>query len=406
MKLAAVAFTALFVSSPVLASPFYQTEYQVPVLGECSDHARLDIENGCVWAWSGGEIFLGITSDDEDVSAHNLKVGAVVRVDTEVTGFALGLTVADQYGFSWIDYGGTDYGWEYRQHLRLDEAYVKFSRDQLIMSLGRQETIANFYDDESLSDFYLAGETVAEAGLRPEFSNFVGGNGVQLFAGGPDGWSGGLAVEALGEAAWTANRFDLPEANGTLVGVLNYQDSVLSAHSTLLVAGLIDDDQRRFMTHSGVSLDVGAFEAVGAIATQYDEQSDVLYRDWLVSIAARLSEFRFVLRAQDSYADGREYEATAEWAISDALSVGAGRIWNPAPEYGAQTTGAWLQASLIENVTVGTGLYLVETPYEDLFIARGNAVWSATDSTEVEAETRWNDQGAYVLTFSVRQRVN
>lgn len=406
MRLAAVAFTALFVSSPVLASPFYQADYQIPVLGDCSDHARLDVENGCVWAWGEGEIFLGIASDGEDVAARDLKIGAVLRVDTEFTGFELGVTVADQYGFSWIDYGGTDFGWEHRQYLRLDDAYVKFARGQLLLSVGRQKTIANFYDDESLSDFHLSGETVAETGLRSNFSKFVGGNGVQVFAGGSGGWSAGLSVEALGEAAWSANRFDLPEANGTLVGVLNYEDPVLSAHSTLLVAGLTSDNRRRVMTHSGVSLDVGAFEAVGALATEYDQQCDALYRDWLVSIAASLSDLRFVLRAQDSDLDGGEYEATVEWAISDALSLGAGRIWNLSAGYNVQTTGAWLQANPIVDVALKAGLYLVETPDDDLLVARGNAVWSATDGTEIEAETRWNNQGAHVLTLALRQRIN
>lgn len=390
---------AMALPSQGIAGPFDKSEYRVPVLQECADHINVLFGPGCGWLWGEGELILGEASGIDPVFVHEEKVGVVVRQDLGDAKLAFGATLADQYSLA---------SWDglYTQTLRVDEAYLQVGLKDGFFSVGRQDSIANFYDDERLTDFLLSGSITASTGIGYSFSQLVGGNGVQVYFGGPSGWSGGLSIEALGEAAWSTSRLTQPEPKGTLVGVLNYADEAVTAHSTLLVTGLLDDDFRKVLTHSGLTAALGVLTVVGAVVTEHDGAADESYSEWLASAAVNVSDLELAVSASENYWDFRQYDATLEWMATAWLTVGAGREWHVNESEFQRFTGAWLRIEPADGLELGAGYYLGEDAYGGLDFARATVDWMPTPSTKLTGRGTWTEYGDYKVELSAKQRVN
>lgn len=390
---------AILLPSEAMSGAFDESEYRVPVLQECTDHANVSLGSACGWVWGEGELILADDSSIDWIVVHEVKVGAVFRQDLGNARLALGATLADQYSLvTWDNY--------YSQTLRVDEAYAKLGYGEWVFSVGRQDSIANFYDDERLTDFLLYGQITAQTGIGYSFSQLVGGNGVQTFYGGPWGWSGGVSVEALGEAAWSTVRVTQPDPTGTLVGVVNYASEGITAHSTLLVTGLLDDKSRKVLTHSGATATLGVFSAVGAVATEYDDTSGIRYDEWLTSVAIDLSSIQLAASIYESFWDDRQYDATVEWEIAPWLTFGAGREWYVNDSEFQRFTGAWLQIAPLENLELAAGYYVGEDSYGGFDFALATVDWMPTNTSRLSGRGTWTEYGDYKIEFSAKQRVN
>lgn len=390
---------AIALPSQTIAGPFDESEYRVPVLEECADHAGVAFGSGCGWVWGEGELILADDSGIDMIFVHEEKVGVVVRQDLGDAKLAFGATLADQYSLA---------SWDglYTQTLRVDEAYLQVGLKDGFFSVGRQDSIANFYDDERLTDFFLSGPITASTGVGYSFSQLVGGNGVQAYFGGPSGWSGGVSIEALGEAAWSTSRLTQPEPKGTLVGVLNYADETVTAHSTLLVTGLLDDDFRKVLTHSGATVTLGILTVVGAVAAEHDIAADESYSEWLASAAVNESDIELAVSASENYWDDRQYDATLQWMANPWLTVGAGREWHVNESEFQRFTGAWLRIEPADGLELGAGYYLGEDAYGGLDFARATVDWMPTPYTKLTGRGTWTEHGDYKVELSAKQRVN
>ncbi|MGN6486297.1 MAG: hypothetical protein ACTHLT_00570 [Devosia sp.] len=358
----------------------------------------MTVGSGCAWVWAEVEAIFGADSGSQDaILVHEGKAGVVVRQDFGATNLELGATLADQYAIASWDSG-------YEQFLRFDGAYLRLAGEDWLVSLGRQKSIANFYDDEALTNLLLNSEGVSVMGQGGSW--LVGGNGVQVFVGDQLGWSAGVAIEALGEAAWSTFRPFQPEPKGTLVGVVNYGSEMLTAHSTVLVTGLLDGGKQTLVTHSGFTAQTGRVALVAALATEYDKDTGEQTDEWMVSAALPVGDVEFAATVSESRWNDRQYDLTADWSLTPILAVGTGGEWTVGDSYLQRIMGAWIKLSPTEGLDVRAGAYRLEDDYDVFNFAILAAEWLPTKSTKLSGRATWWSNDDYKLELSAKQRIN
>jgi hypothetical protein len=205
----------------------------------------------------------------------------------------------------------------------IDEAYVQVG-DTTVLTAGKRGSIFNKGDDEPFNFTGLFISQRADTGVvADENADYItpkrGGHVIQLWSNigegliakiglenlNSDGGSGGLAVAANGLMLAQPAGISGASRAGTLVGVLDYAGSGITAHISGAVGGLLDGVQTSgdsYLLHTGVTATFDQFKVRGAFAIGggYDAVALASYTYWngLVSAEAKFDMFKIALSGE------------------------------------------------------------------------------------------------------------
>lgn len=242
--------------------------------------------------------------------------------------------------------GGVPAGVEQRESgnaIVLDEAYVQVG-DTTVLTAGKRGSIFNKGDDEPFNFTGLFISQRADAGVVADenadtFAPKRGGHVIQLWSNIGEGLIAKIGLENLNSAGATtdANPFIAGAAvpvtgaqkAGTLVGVLDYAGSGITAHISGAVGGLLDGVSTNgdtYLVHSGVTATFDQFKVRGALAIGggYDAALAANYSYWngLVSGEAKFDMFKIAISGEA--AGGTQSNGTAlDTDYGFGASVGA-----------------------------------------------------------------------------------
>ncbi len=180
-----------------------------------------------------------------------------------------------------------------------DQAYVSVG-DTTVLTAGKTGSVADVADDTPLSYLGLFNSDNVGTGVLWSVKALQGGP--TYFSGGASSDSGAdiqlggesiqLTSSALGNGfTLKAGLEDINDTNqhraGTAVGVISYAGQNITAHLTLIKAGVLDGKPDVFAYHTGVTATFDKFSVVGAIAGDSSG-----YYDALASAQANLDMFK------------------------------------------------------------------------------------------------------------------
>ncbi|MGN6100628.1 MAG: hypothetical protein ACTHOR_05705 [Devosia sp.] len=201
-----------------------------------------------------------------------------------------------------------------------DKAYVSVG-DSTVLTAGKTGTIANTGDDTPLNWLGLFNSDNVGTGVLWSVSNRAGGS---LYTGSPMGSHGydtaGADVQTGGHSIQIVSTLgngitvggsledlqDVQEARaGTAIGVISYASDNLTAHLTVLEAGILDGHPDVTAYHAGFTGTFDKFKVIGAIAGDSSG-----YYDALASAQATFDMFKIA----------GSVEATHDAAVNGALT--------------------------------------------------------------------------------------
>jgi len=262
-----------------------------------------------------------------------------------------------------------------------DKAYVSVG-DSTVLTAGKTGTIANTGDDTPLNWLGLFNSDNVGTGVLWSVSNRAGGT---LYAAGLDGhWdragadiqTGGHSIQltsALGNGITVgASLEDLQDQQssraGTAIGVISYAGDNLTAHLTVIEAGILDGHPDVTAYHAGFTGTFDKFKVVGALAGDSSG-----YWDGLASAQLSLDMFKlaasveggayssnggdatttFHWNSDDTYA-GHNFlgaGASASLAVSDGVTINIGGRYFDADTSRANTEGYQGAVALVAAIT-------------------------------------------------------
>ena len=309
--------------------------------------------------------------------------------------------------------------------VKIDEAYVQVG-DTTVLTAGKRGSIFNKGDDEpfnTLTGLFISQR--ADTGVvADENADFItpkrGGHVIQLWSNIGEGLIAKIGLENLnsdgggvilaGHPLMAAQAISGGSRAGTLVGVLDYAGSGITAHISGAVGGLLDGVQTSgdsYQLHTGVTATFDAFKVRGALAVGggYDAVRAASYSYWngLVSAEAKFDMFKIALSGEAAggtastgvaldtdYGFGGQFGATVAEGIE--INIG-GRYFNdgtPGVGDGYQVA-AQLIASLTETIKL-TGEIGVYGHAADVAPA---VVAAATSDFYGKAELAWTPGGGF-----------
>lgn len=308
--------------------------------------------------------------------------------------------------------------------VKIDEAYVQVG-DTTVLTAGKRGSIFNKGDDEPFNFTGLFISQRADTGVvADENADFItpkrGGHVIQLWSNIGEGLiakiglenlnSDGGGVVAAGHPLLAAQAISAGSRAGTLVGVLDYAGSGITAHISGAVGGLLDGVQTSgdsYLLHTGVTATFDAFKVRGALAIGggYDAVRAANYNYWngLVSAEAKFDMFKIALSGEAAggtastgvaldtdYGFGASLGATVAEGIE--INIG-GRYFNDgtAGVGDGYQVAAQLIASLTETIKL-TGEIGVYGHAADVAPA---PVLAATSDFYGKAELAWTPGGGF-----------
>jgi len=263
-----------------------------------------------------------------------------------------------------------------------DQAYVSVG-DSTVLTAGKTGSVADLDDDSPKNYLGLFNSDNVGTGVLWSVKNQAGGRTYDSTDGsGADIQLGGESIQVTSSVLGNgftlkAGLEDLNDTNqhraGTAVGVISYAGDNLTAHLTLIKAGLLDGTPDVFALHSGFTATFDKFSLVGAIA--YDSTG---YYDGLVSAEANLDMFKLAASGEflhyssdpsntstfsqdgdttntgtDPAAgkNGLGFGASATMAISDGVSLNLGGRYFDSDTSTHGNEGYQIAASLVAAVT-------------------------------------------------------
>ncbi|MHA6691931.1 hypothetical protein [Devosia sp. A449] len=176
--------------------------------------------------------------------------------------------------------------------LRAQDAYVQVG-DTTILSAGKKGSIFNEGDDEPFNFTGLFMSDDADVGVW-EGPVRKGGHVIQLESQFGEGFVGKIGLEALDRTGADA---------GSLIGVLQYAGSGITAHVSGSVGGILDGVQNTgdtYAVHAGITATFDAFKlrAAGAAGGGYAAAGNWSYWNGLVSGEANFDMFKVALSGE------------------------------------------------------------------------------------------------------------
>lgn len=319
----------------------------------------------------------------------------------------------------------------------IDEAYVQVG-DTTVLTAGKRGSIFNKGDDEPFNFTGLFISSRADTGVIADenaggFTPKRGGHVIQLWSNIGEGLiakiglenldSGGATGATVLNAATTGN-----EKAGTLVGVLDYAGSGITAHFSGAVGGILDGVQTAgdtYLIHTGVTATFDAFKVRAALSVggAYVPANAAYSSFWngLVSAEAKFDMFKLAVSAEalgtrtaagvdlgTDFGFGGSIGATVAEGIE--INIG-GRYFNDADAgFGdGYQVAAQLIASLTETIklTGEIGVYghaadvapaPVRAAYSD-FYGKAELAWTPGGGFSSSVGATVQQNGAYKVTF-------
>lgn len=352
--------------------------YRPPELPDCA----------CLHYW--GELdWSGSYYEGTPRATYDARLGIVSAAPTDTGTAVVGLTLADLSGYSWT-LGETT------QSVVFDEAYVMFGGDTWLVSAGRQHTIANLFDDTALTLQPLGSSVTEQSGIGYRLSQEVGGNSVQLF-GRQGGFSGGVAIEAIGSPQFLPFAWDSTERSGSAVGVMNFVSDSVVAHVTAIATDVLQGEVGGIATHSALYADYGSVRAMAALSTDY---LGWLTDEEVMSVAVDMSDVTLAATVTGQNAEWSSTALSVEWQATRQFALGA------YVEHLSYTTRSAAQATVVvdDRLALGVELGIVTAAsIADDVYARARASWTPTQNTELTLQDSWSRDG-HRLEASAKQR--
>jgi hypothetical protein len=305
-----------------------------------------------------------------------------------------------------------------------DEAYVQVG-DTTVLTAGKRGSIFNKGDDEPFNFTGLFISSAVDAGVADTgdiapgmgagaLDIPTGGHVIQLWSNIGEGLIAKIGLEALDSAG---------PAAGTLVGVLDYSGSGITAHISGAAGGLLDGVQTAndtYAVHTGITATFDQFKVRAALGAGSNSFLNSSYWNGLVSGEAKFDMFKVALSAeaaggtvagvaQDTdYGFGGSFGAT----VADGIEINiGGRYFNDgtAGIGDGYQVAAQLIAALTETVKLTTeiGVYghaadvapaPVAAAYSD-FYGKAELAWTPGGGFSSSVGATVQQNGAYKVTF-------
>ena len=313
--------------------------------------------------------------------------------------------------------------------VNFDEAYVQVG-DTTVLTAGKRGSIFNKGDDEPFNFTGLFISSAVDAGVADTgdvapgmgagaFDIPTGGHVIQLWSNIGEGLIAKIGLEALNST---------PGASaGTLVGVLDYSGSGITAHISGAAGGLLDGVQNAYDTyavHTGFTGTFDQFKVRAALGAGSNSFLNSSYWNGLVSGEAKFDMFKIALSAEAAggtvagvamdtdYGFGGSFGAT----VADGIEINiGGRYFNDgtAGMGDGYQVAAQLIAALTETVKLTTeiGVYghaadvapaPVAAAYSD-FYGKATLKWTPGGGFESEVGATVQQNGAYKVTFMAKK---
>ncbi|WP_316359937.1 hypothetical protein [Devosia sp.] len=316
--------------------------------------------------------------------------------------------------------------------LSFDEAYVQVG-DTTVLTAGKRGSIFNKGDDEPFNFTGLFISDRADKGvIADENAGAItparGGHVIQLWSNIGEGLIAKIGLEALDKNGADSNKA------GTLVGVLDYAGSGVTAHISGAVGGLLDGVQTAgdtYLIHTGVTATFDQFKVRGALAVggAYDVGAAAYSNYWngLVSAEAKFDMFKLAVSAEalggrtaagvaldTDFGFGGSFGATVTEGIE--INIG-GRYFNDgvAGVGDSYQVAAQLIASLTETIKLTTeigvyghgadtvlknrnGVAALNPAYSD-FYGKAELAWTPGGGFSSSVGATVQQNGAYKVTF-------
>ena len=313
-------------------------------------------------------------------------------------------------------YNGVNIGHPDAHVLRFQDAYVTVG-DTTVLAAGKKGTIFNDGDDEPFNFTGLFISEAVDKGVatgRPA----TGGHVIQLWSNVGEGLIAKIGLEALER---TDNRA------GTLVGVLDYAGSGITAHISGKVGGLLNgvqDLEDTYAVHAGFTGTFDQFKLRAAVGAGggYVPGGNSSYWNALISGEAKFDMFKVALSAEASDVNpgggaaslGTDYGfgASIGATVADGIELNlGGRYFNDgtAGVGDGYQVAAQLIASLTETVklTGEIGVYghaadvapaPVRAAFSD-FYGKAELAWAPGGGFTSSVGATVQQNGAYKVTF-------
>ena len=306
-----------------------------------------------------------------------------------------------------------------------DEAYVQVG-DTTVLTAGKRGSIFNKGDDEPFNFTGLFISSAVDAGvadtgdINPGMGAGAldiptGGHVIQLWSNIGEGLIAKIGLEALDNASGPAA--------GTLVGVLDYSGSGITAHISGAAGGLLDGVQTAndtYAVHTGITATFDQFKVRAALGAGSNSFLNSSYWNGLVSGEAKFDMFKVALSAEAAggtvagvamdtdYGFGGSFGAT----VADGIEINIGGRYfndgNPGMGDGYQVA-AQLIAALTETVKLTTeiGVYghaadvapaPVAPAFSD-FYGKAELAWTPGGGFSSSVGATVQQNGAYKVTF-------
>ncbi|KQX43033.1 hypothetical protein ASD04_03545 [Devosia sp. Root436] len=296
--------------------------------------------------------------------------------------------------------------------LRFQEAWVSVG-DSTVLAAGKKGSIFNDGDDEPFNFTGLFISSAVDAGVSKGAPK-TGGHVIQLWSNVGEGLIAKIGLEALDLTGSTA---------GTLVGVLDYSGSGITAHISGAVGGLLDGVQTtddNYAIHAGFTGTFDQFKLRAALGAggAYAPGGNSSYWNALVTGEAKFDMFKVALSGEASggvaagggaldtdYGFGASFGAT----VADGIEINiGGRYFNDGTAGVADgyQIAAQLIASLTETVKLTTeiGVYgLTPAPaapaFSSDFYGKAELAWTPGGGFSSSVGATVQQNGAYKVTF-------
>lgn len=306
----------------------------------------------------------------------------------------------------------------------VDEAYVQVG-DTTVLTAGKRGSIFNKGDDEPFNFTGLFISQRADTGVAADenidgIAPKLGGHVIQLWTNVGEGFiakiglenlasEGGTTFAALGGMAETSTG---PQRAGTLVGVLDYAGSGVTAHLSGALGGILDGETTAgdsYLVHTGVTATFDAFKVRAALAAGGAYAPSVgawsSYYNGLITGEAKFDMFKIALSGEfmnAQEADGTDlgtdygFGGSVGATVAEGIEINlGGRYFNDATDGVGDGYQVALQliAAVTETIKITGEVGIFGR--DDNTAAAPGGVLAADSDFYAKAELGWTPGGGF-----------
>jgi len=315
---------------------------------------------------------------------------------------------------------------DFSSNVKIDEAFVSIG-DSTVITAGKRGSIAVREDDEPFNLLGLFNSQAVDEGVWFADGDYLGGHVIQVTSDLGNGLSVAVGLENLDGGNTDLDDEDnidddlatenddetfLGESGiddeGTLVGVVQYAGSNLTAHITGAAIGILDGEVEQWAMHAGATGTFDTFKVRGAVG--YNGIEDFGVNDgetidiWNALLSAQASFDMFTIAASGEYSyseltdrEGYGFGGSVGATVTEGVAINLGGryfsvddIDGDLDETESWQVAAQLVAELAETIKVTgeLGVYGGEFVEENDFIDEDQVYYGA-------AELAWEPGGGF-----------